>query len=251
MLRALFLSLILALGLIGPMPAHAAEPIHLVFDIDWTLVYPLPERPAKPDAHTVEALGKWYRFADDSAAIIAEAAANPNLRVSFFSGGEKERNLELLQKLKLPDGRSALDVATKVLSSDDLTPASSDPNAGFADRWKKDLTKIEPDLDRVVLVDDMADFSVPGQERNMYWLGETYNFAGTFEEAKARALVKAKYEAPTEAAWKWERAKLKRAFAFVRRAANGGSGDAGGFLARLHQLRSVGDCPLLFDLLTP
>lgn len=251
MLRALILSLILLLGPLAPGAVRAAEPIHLVFDIDWTLVYPLPEKPAQPDAHTIEVLGKWYRFTDDSAAVIAEAAANPALRVSFFSGGERERNLQLLQKLKLPDGRSALDVATKVLSTEDLTPGSKEPGAKFAQRWKKDLTKVEPDLNRVVLIDDIADFALPGQERNMYWLGETYNFAGSFSEAQARALLKAEYEAPTETAWKWERAKLKRAFAFIRRAAKDSPGNATGFLHRLQELRSVGDCPLLFNLLAP
>jgi hypothetical protein len=71
--------------------------------------------------------------------------------------------LRILSELKLPDGRSAEDIAFRILSKDDLGPDG-----------KKDLTKVLGPGDRiedVALLDDHTEFSEPQQTRNLLWVG--------------------------------------------------------------------------------
>ena len=204
----LFLSLLLGLFFFSALAK--AEDFHVVFDIDWTLVYPLENAPLTPDPNMVEVEGKWYRFSDHAGESIEKLAQEPGVKVSFFSGGEKSRNLKLLEKLKLPSGQNALSLAHKVLHAEDMTVVSEDKTKKFSERFKKDLTKISTDLDRIILIDDVKHFTVPGQEKNLVWLGDTYNYAASYQEARLRARTRPQYEAPSHAAWKSERAKISR-----------------------------------------
>ena len=113
-LRILFLLLFSTLAL-------AKEPIHIVFDIDWTLVYPLEEKPNYTDSQVIQIENKWYRFTDFSGETLEKLSQLPDVKISFFSGGLAERNRELLSKLILPSGKSAEQIAFKILNFNDLT----------------------------------------------------------------------------------------------------------------------------------
>ncbi|RZA07795.1 MAG: hypothetical protein EOP11_06725 [Proteobacteria bacterium] len=245
MLRAFFIAVLL---LFSTEPVRAAAPLHLVFDIDWTLVYPLPSKPPFPDALTVEVEGKWYRFADDAAEVVAEAASSPDYRLSFFSGGTMSRNRELLKRLMLPDGRSALDASVQVLGFDDLSPGDTRPGARFSERWKKDLTKIEPNLNNVVLFEDIPHFHTTEQKANLLWIGPTYDYAPSFE-AGVLAGGEKKFTPPHHAAWRREKSKLQRSLAIVKRARAETAGRPELFLERMQTLRTGGDCGFLFTRL--
>lgn len=210
--------LIRALILLLFFPFSALAELHVVFDIDWTLVYPLEQAPKPPDSLAVKIGGKWYRYSDRAGELIEHLHKRGDVKVSFFSGGEKTRNLELLKKLKLPSGKSADEIAHKILNADDMTRVSNDDTLKFSERFKKDLRKISPDLDRVVLLDDVKNFVLPGQEKNLLWTGGTYNFAATYAEAEARAKLNPQWEAPSFAAWKRERAKVERLVSRVEHA---------------------------------
>lgn len=81
----------------------------------------------------------------------------------------------------MSDGRSLLDVANKVLSREDRFDPDDQYDASgkqidkevfqpsermFRGQMKKDLRKIEPNLERVILVDDDRSYVLAGQEKN-------------------------------------------------------------------------------------
>jgi len=179
---------------------------HVVFDLDWTLVYPLKNTPSNPGPLEVLVEGKWYRIADGAGELLESLSQQPNLQLHFFSGGKKSRNLALLKKIQAPSGKSAFELASKILSQDDLT--DFDPKAEkFSDRWKKDLRKIDSDLDRVILVDDIENFSLPGQEKQVLWTGKTYNFYDQFSSVPK--FGREEWDPPNQQEWLREREKLK------------------------------------------
>lgn len=223
--------------------ARAADTIHVVFDIDWTLVYPLEQAPARPDPRAVLINGKWYRYTDGAAEALEELSRMPGVKISFFSGGDTERNRALLKNLKLPSGKRAEDIAEKILGADDMTAIDPDVTKKFSERMRKDLRKISPDLDQVILVDDMKAFALEGQEKNMYWLGQTYNFAPNYEAAARRAADGSAWEAPSKESWLLEREKLRRFLALFKRARERSPSHS---LDALRSLKSAQDCNDLF-----
>ncbi len=143
-----------------------------MIDLDKTLIYSEPNGPpetASTPFFTVE--GTRYRFSDGAAEFIQYISTLPDARISFFSGGPKSRNLEVLNHLRLPNGKSALDVMYVLRSHNDLTtmPGVS-KNAPVYERAKKDLRKISANIDNTILVDDHRHYPLPGQEKNAVWL---------------------------------------------------------------------------------
>lgn len=211
-------------------PALAKGPVFdVVFDLDWTLFYPSKTGGGKDSVRVGE---DSYRLADGVVQVIAQLHKDGH-RVSLFSGGLEGRNRILaqflLEKMKARgvEGFSFY----KVLSAQDLRPrpgAASD--ARFAERFMKDLSLVNPDLKHVVLVDDMAKFSVLGQEKNMYFLGQTYTFYENYDPA-----AKGPYDPPSEAEWHRERHKLLTFHQLFKAAISGAGGDD--VLIRLQALR--------------
>ena len=156
------------------------EIIDLVFDLDWTLVSELKEKGQQISAENIVTVqGVDYRINDWALEMITELNQRPNVRISFFSGGNEMRNKELLSKLILMDesGKSFFDIAYKVKNFEDLYEVPQELVNGekFTDRFKKDLTKINSDLDRLLLVEDNFRFAVNDiQKKNILWLGPTY-----------------------------------------------------------------------------
>lgn len=195
--------LLLGLLLFG-FTAHA-QTLDVVFDIDWTLVYPLKEAPPKITKDIIEVHGQYYRISDGASEVLSSLKQKKDIRISFFSGGDKARNLELLGKIKLSDKESAADLAYKILHKEDLLKISEDPSLPFTSQYKKDLSLVNSDLDRVILIDDSKDFTLPQQRKNQLWLGETYNF---YENASELPTTPRQYDPPDLARWSEERRKL-------------------------------------------
>lgn len=116
-LRVLFL-LMIFLG----QPALATT-YHLILDIDWTTFYSVESdaeaRKRDPQVRTVE--GQSYRYTDALPEVIeALLLKHPDLKISFFSGGERSRNEALLSQVHLSDGRSLRDIAYRIFSKEHL-----------------------------------------------------------------------------------------------------------------------------------
>jgi hypothetical protein len=182
--------------------AQNSKPIDVVFDIDWTTFYSI-EEPLR-DGQTVAVEGKFYRPTDYLPETIEWLLkTHPEVRISFFSGGEKSRNETLLGKVHLSDGRSLRDIAHQIFSKQDLYIASTDSKLSFSERYKKDLATFITDntADRMILIDDQVNFAKPPLKA-VPSLG-LYNFQPSFDSSKAGK----DYFPPTEKAWSLERNK--------------------------------------------
>ncbi|OFZ53338.1 MAG: hypothetical protein A2428_05740 [Bdellovibrionales bacterium RIFOXYC1_FULL_54_43] len=154
-----------------PLPRPDSEPIHVVIDIDRTILDTVEQgTPAEflSSARLIPKTGKifGYRYIvlDGAPEMIAAVSTLPDVKVSLFSRGNRARNLAVLEQLKLPDGRSAKDAAYRIFSLED------------APLPKKDLYKVigkSGDINRIILIDDHLDYAVSGQHRNLLWLPHT------------------------------------------------------------------------------
>jgi hypothetical protein len=176
----------------------------VVYDLDWTLFYPVD---SVVDSETISLPEGNFRLADGSAeALLRQHRAGH--RISIDSGGLKSRNEALaafaVEKVRAQGGSDFS--FYKILNFEDLTPREGAPaNAKFADRWIKDLRKVNPDLRRVIHVDDTPKFTHPGQEVNFYWLEKTYNFFPQFPSAHGAD----EFDPPSEMEWRQERQKIQ------------------------------------------
>lgn len=168
-------------------PANTDEIRHVVFDIDWTIVSEIKEGRKVPSKRVVEVAGHKYHIAEGLEEFIQIILDKKDVKISFFSGGELARNEELLSKIKLKDQRSLKDIAYKVLSFEDLVAVDAEEGAPFAERYKKDLTKISVDLDQLIMFDDTYNFAletkVP-QNNNVFFIGSTLEYFESFKDAQ-------------------------------------------------------------------
>jgi hypothetical protein len=141
--------------------ANDADMVDIVFDLDdtlirWVRAFPDEHLPSNAIAPDGGALKHSYRVLDGATELLQSLANRPNVRISFFSLGPLPRNEAVLKKIILPNGKSAWDIAHKVLSDQDATS-----------NGEKDLTKINPDLSRVLIVDDKFNSTIVGQRKNV------------------------------------------------------------------------------------
>jgi hypothetical protein len=198
--------------------------LHVVFDLDWTIISDLRGIESQgrkiASGHVLEVQGTRYRVTDGTEAIVAELLRDPRVRVSFFSGGHAPRNLEVLEKIRLPGGRSFRDAANRILSRDELTDLAPGravaPDFKFWEKYRKDLTKVCADLERVVLVDDIEGFALAGQRRNLLWLGPTYHPYESYEEALTASA--SEYVPPDAGEWLRDQHRLRGAYEIVAEA---------------------------------
>ncbi|MCM2278552.1 MAG: HAD family hydrolase [Oligoflexia bacterium] len=206
-------------------PARAAAPLDIVLDLDWTLVYEIfDDRQLTGATQDVfEISGRRYVFADGAGEFIQRLLALPGARVSFFSGGEEGRNRAVLERLRLPDGRTAMSIAHRVLSRDALVavPGAAE-TAPFTDRFKKDLGRALPeaDLSRLIWLDDQKGFGLPEQQRNLLLLEPTYDYLAHYQRGReqVRQGLKLRYLPPSRELWALEREKLARALGLIEEA---------------------------------
>lgn len=179
-----------------PHRSPSSDVKHLVFDIDWTIVKELRDENIKPSnlSRMITVEGKNYFINDGLEDFIIHVLSKPDMKISFYSGGKDTRNIELLSKIKLPDGRSLKDIAFKVLDYDDLVRVENIPeSAPFAERLKKDLSKISHDLKNVILLDDTDNFfldSIIGerhQRQSFSFIGKAFLFFDNYHQTKDHA----------------------------------------------------------------
>lgn len=186
-----------------PFTARANAPIDLVFDIDWTTFYSIEKaNDTDPQQRTVE--GKTYRYTDHLPEMIETLLQrHPEVRISFFSGGERSRNETLLSQVHLSDGRSLRDVAYRVFSKEHLKELSQDETIRFSKRYKKDLALALPESNpaRTILIDDQVEFAVKPYKA-VSSLG-FFNFSNDFKAP----LASEAYTPKTRAEWLQERKK--------------------------------------------
>ncbi len=105
--------------------------------------------------------------------LLQELKRHRSVRVSFFSAGSTIRLLTFLTKIKLPDGRSASEIVYRTLGEEDLTRVG---NVGrFREMFRKDLRKVSPDLQNVIMLDDV-NFALDGQKQNLLLFVEDFPY---------------------------------------------------------------------------
>ncbi len=161
-------------------PADKAVERHIVFDIDWTIVSEI-KNPTPADLKNkriIEVEGLHYFISDGLEDFIENILNKKEMRISFYSGGKESRNIKLLSKIKLKNGKSLFDISYKVLGSNDLVPVlDAPPGARFAERFRKDLTKVSKDLDQLIMLDDTANFVVDSsdnQREHVFFIGKAF-----------------------------------------------------------------------------
>lgn len=175
-------------------PAGEEDFVHIVLDIDWTIVAQIHgDASGIADSNLVRVGDETYRVKDWAREFVTALNNNPKVKISFFSGGGEPRNLDLLGKIKLMDGsgRSFLDISNKVLSYHHLTEVPEHLRTGerFSDRWKKDLSKLGFVEGKTMMVDDNYRFAVDEvQQRHYLWLGPTFNHYERFQDIPTGAL---------------------------------------------------------------
>lgn len=192
---ALFLTILclISCSFSGRYPAARNADVHVVFDIDWTIAseVKIEKIYKKEKTRMIEVQGKTYFINHGLEAFIEELLLIPNVKISFFSGGKKIRNEELLEKIKIKDGRSLKDVAYKILNNEDLISVEGAPSSlPFSEKHKKDLTKITKDLDQLIMFDDTADFVVEGKElqkNHVYFIGKAYEYFEIFSDTVGKS----------------------------------------------------------------
>jgi len=193
----------------GAVAQTGVEPIDIVFDLDDTgirWIHPgeskdgtlIPQKgritqfyAASPEEKPIK--GRFqYRVLDGFPEMLQSLAQIPGVRISFFSLGPQDRNRRVLKELKLPVGRSAWDVAYRVLGQNRGTteayrPTVLDPRTReihFVEVVKKNLLKINPKLGQVLIVDDSRHSTLDDQLSNIAWIGDKpENFPSTPADA--------------------------------------------------------------------
>ncbi len=190
-------------------PANSTLPLDIVFDLDWTLIAQVKNTEAIPSEELLRFEEETYRLAPGARELIAELLERDNIRISFFSGGGIERNQAVLSQIQI-NNRSALEIAYKVFSRNDLTDLSAQvsPEARFSERYKKDLRLINPDLGRIVIIEDNANFALADNQRaNFIWLGDTFENMESWSQALALK-TDPKYRPNSYGQWLSSRLKL-------------------------------------------
>lgn len=195
--------------------------IHVVYDLDWTLINQGPNT-ATPSRNLISVLNEKYFVSEGAQDVLTAQSKNPRIKISFYSGGERARNIEALKKIKLTDGsgRSLYDIAFKILSKDDLHRTDAPESAKFAERFKKDLTLITSNMDNVVLVDDLAIFSL--QKGKLLHLGRTYTIFEKYSEAERAYTLNPqdKFIPSNRPAWTLDRYKIPAVHGIIDEAIN-------------------------------
>lgn len=171
---------------------HASVPLDVVFDIDQTIVTlihagpggdyladPLnPHKGTITISHTDAPKPERYRVYDGLTELMQRLKTlqdEGKIRVSFFSGGTHVRNSTLLENIVLPDGSNLKQLAgERVFSREHMTPTGK--GSRIREKFKKDLTKVNPDLTDVILIDDIKEFVPETQLAHVLWLDEAFPY---------------------------------------------------------------------------
>lgn len=206
-------------------PSSSNSKIDIVFDLDYTLIS-LVDESYRGKKNVIAVGDELYRVHDWARELVTSLHQNPRYRVSFFSGGPEARNLSVLNQIKLLDGskKSFAQVAHKLLHRDDLLnidPPASIVNPSPADRWKKDLRKINKNLDQVIIFEDDARHALnPRQRRSNLWMGMSYLHFDTKKQLlnAQENMELQKFVPPSINEWQLQRNKLALSFGILEEA---------------------------------
>lgn len=190
------------------MPA-SDHVLDVVFDLDYTLIAQVKSPEGIPESELLVFEHEFYRLQPGARELIAKLLDSSRVRLSFFSGGGKERNASVLKQVEV-GGQSLYDLAYKVLNREHLTDVSHlvAPNARFSERYKKDLRLVNPDLSKVIMIDDNYLFAPEeAQRKNFLWLGETFENVEVYD-AKILQKIEYKYRPKSYVSWLGSRLKL-------------------------------------------
>lgn len=219
-----WLSIVLTgVGLFLAAPTAHAEDcrFHVVLDLDWTLIYTTTEAMARADrGNIIRVDGQPYRFSDYTFEVLASLHRLDGVCVSLFSGGEAGRNKKvaeaLYSELAHRVGHSRFQLH-RLLSAGDMRQVDDRPGLRFRNKFKKDLGRYF-DLARTILIDDVAEFALPDQRRNMLFVGGTYEDRPQWELGHLENSANAAFSAPSKSEWHRERQKLVWALGVVSEA---------------------------------
>jgi hypothetical protein len=224
--------------------------IRLVLDLDWTLIAPVPDHHIQVDpSHLITAHGEVNRLVLNTGAFLQALSKIPGVEISFFGGGLQPRLEAITRAIKLPNGLTAYDLArmngglirpgtkARLFDNEYMTevkdvPEGVDPHnvqhmramhLRFTDFFKKNLSKIfgvDGDLSRTILIEDQKDFAAAGQEQNLLWLQNPYNYYEDYDHWKATRPPGPldAYDPPDLARWYLERNKLAWALGLIKTA---------------------------------
>lgn len=192
----------------------------VVFDIDWTIAYKTSAGQAAKDPNGVfEFENEYYRISPGTVEALRKLHSTSGVRVSFNSGGTPERNeafLKFVYSQVNADPDKPAYAPYMILDKHDLEDMVAQgkalPTDPFAIRFKKSLLKINSDLKRIILIDDIKNFLLKGQEGNMLWTGGTFedllNFSEAQEKMSQASEKDRKYFPQTEKEYSKERYKI-------------------------------------------
>ncbi len=168
------------------MPATALKK-HIVFDLDGTLLYNVSKE-LKTNKDVFFVNGEYYKLADHSRELIEHLLSRGDVNISFFSGGTKERNDNILKQIKLENGQSFFDIAYKHLDKENLEvnidfDSRTMPDK-FAFRYNKNLLAITDDLENIILIDDGRHWLPKGQEENLFYIFDSQWYYPNYNAAK-------------------------------------------------------------------
>ena len=225
--RHLGVSFFLALTLIYSLDSFAQAPQsrqHIVFDLDWTLIYPTTQEKAELDPKDIIRFENHvYRLSPHTVEVLSQLHEE-GYKISIFSGGSKARNEHIAQHiLNLAQETGQKLEFFKVLNFSDLTPkvTASQTPVRFADKYAKDLTKISLDTSQVLLVDDINKFSLNSQTKSLLYLHPTYNDSPlppsrSQNNRDQSPLADVTYDAPNDLEWHKERNKLAWVYDLIK-----------------------------------
>lgn len=194
-----------------PAEVSSVSVQHIVFDIDWTMVAEItnPTKTQLQSSRVIVVDGHTYFINEGLEEFIENLNSLPDVRISFFSGGTLSRNNQLLEKIKLKDGRSLKQISYKVLGKEHLVAVPDAPStAKFAERYKKDLTLISDDLEQVLMFDDTKDFvleSKASQKEQVFFTGTAFLPFESFQDVGTQ---KGDYIPKSYDEWLLDRKKL-------------------------------------------
>lgn len=178
---------------------------HVVFDIDWTITSEVD--PKFIGKRIIEVEGKKYFVHFGLEEFIENLLSKEDIKISFFSGGTRSRNLGLLSQIKLSNGKSLADIAYKVLGKEDLTViAGVKPEERFSKRFKKDLRLISQDLDQLIMIDDTQGFVFrEADNEHVIYTGKTFQHFEKFSDSISES---GEYIPKTVSEWSFAQKKL-------------------------------------------
>jgi hypothetical protein len=202
----------------------------IVFDLDWTLIKQLKRGENLDGPNILKYENEVYRLNDGVVELLKYLDSKDDVRLSFFSGGSFNRNIAVLEQIKL-NGKNAKDMAYKVLSKKDLDILSTDSSLTFTDRYKKNLLLVNKDLSNVIIIDDDVRFAVNDeQKKNFLWL-ESVKYH--FESPRDIKTGNGPFDPRSVSEWFFDKNKIQIVHEILEKSLDGNSNKHRDFPARV------------------